>query len=57
MSSTDKAAIDLAKNRGQIGVCKNITTTGENLDNYIYSGTYTFEGSYTPTNIPTGVNG
>lgn len=57
MSSSDKAAIDLAKNRGQIGVCKNITTTGENLDNYIYSGTYTFGGNYTPTNIPAGVNG
>ena len=57
MSSADKAAIDLAKNRGQLGVCKNITTTGEDLDDYIYSGTYTFGGSYTPTNIPAGVNG
>ena len=57
MSATDKSAFDTAKNRGQIGVCKNVLTTGENLDDYIYSGTYTFGGTYTPENIPAGVNG
>lgn len=57
MSKTDKSAFDTAKNRGQIGYGKNITTAGENLDNYIYPGVYTFGADYTPTNIPDGVNG
>ena len=57
MSATDKAAFDDAKGHGQIGDCKNITVAGENLDDYVESGTYTFGGTYTPTGIPAGVNG
>lgn len=57
MSKEDKSAFDTAKSRGQIGIAKNITKTGEDLDDYIYPGVYTFGGSYTPEHIPAGVNG
>lgn len=49
--------LETAKSRGQIGNAKNITKTGEDLDDYIYPGVYTFGGSYTPAHIPAGVNG
>ena len=35
----------------------NITSTGTNLNDYKTEGTYYFSPSYTPTNIPVGVNG
>lgn len=57
MSGTDKSAFDTAKNRGQIGNAKNITVSGEDLDDYIYPGVYTFATSYTPSHIPAGNNG
>ena len=57
MSGTDKSAFDTAKNRGQIGNAKNITVTGEDLDDYIYPGVYTFASSYAPSHIPAGNNG
>lgn len=57
MEKEDKAAFDTAKNRGQIGNAKNITKTGEDLDNYIYPGVYTFAASYAPAHIPAGNNG
>lgn len=36
---------------------KYIYTTGTDLNYYVHNGTYWFGSSYTPTNIPTGVNG
>lgn len=48
---------ETAKNRGQIGNAKAVTVAGEDLDDYIYPGIYTFAGSYTPEHIPAGVNG
>lgn len=49
--------LETAKSRGQIGNSKNITKTGEDLDNYIYPGVYTFAASYAPAHIPAGNNG
>lgn len=49
--------LETAKNRGQIGYAKAVDKTGEDLDDYIYPGVYTFGGSYTPEHIPSGVNG
>lgn len=49
--------VETAKSRGQIGNAKNITKTGEDLDDYIYPGVYTFATSYTPAHIPAGNNG
>lgn len=34
-----------------------VTTTGENLDNYLTAGVWSFPQAYTPTNIPAGTNG
>ena len=36
---------------------KSVATAGEDLDDYINEGIYYFDAGYTPTNIPTGVNG
>lgn len=49
--------LETAKSRGQIGNSKNITKAGEDLDNYIYPGVYTFAASYAPAHIPAGNNG
>ena len=49
--------LETAKSRGQIGNAKAVTVAGEDLDDYIYPGIYTFAGSYTPEHIPAGVNG
>lgn len=57
MCKEDKAAFDTAKNRGQIGNAKAVTTAGEDLDDYIYPGIYTFAASYAPAHIPAGNNG
>ena len=44
-------------NNQKVNKVINITSTGTNLNDYKTEGTYYFSPSYTPTNIPVGVNG
>ena len=52
-SNKDAYSCDYVNNK----LCKIVTEENTDLDDYTETGTYYFNSNYTPTNIPTGVNG
>lgn len=55
LGAASAATLKGYEDAGQLGGSKSVITTGEDVDDYIEPGIYSFANAYTPAHFPTGV--